>query len=1014
MGQTAFSGYVNIDIATTADEAAAGTPGDGANMYVEQPAGTTAEERVLLLRFTVGNKTDLSLPETAILQDIEVKLYQTTSDSLTVTLKKLKYDFVESLACWDNYDGSSSWNPDEAVVDTQVTGEYAAVEVVGSHAWTGGGTGNISLEVGVKENKWDFDSTINLIGYSNTTAESQFDHDGGTNVPQYRVKYEIPEPDGPTITVTPQDNGIDGYINITKHSENHTGYQAVYKDNSATVTFSSGDYSASITNTGLDQFDTTTVWPPPLGTEDRNVAFVVYAEDSLNIQNNGGKGNVVSVARPDVNTAVGYTDYTDSSDPAGSSGAVLTGANNIDIGEEMALVVTGATGGASAGTLGFFKSVYVNWDSGTSDTNADYTKYTLDEPATTTVDNIALTHRYSTEGAKVIKVQLEDVNGWRSNKTAITGTQPDTDGANPIASLTASKTKAIAANYGDRTSAIVLSGQQSRPVGSDRKLTNYLFSYTPDAASTIMTSNALNNDNSVFDVMSKRVAFIHCGDPDLSDTKFKVFGLASFDSAGDPIIDDSANLSHYKYASDEITVHATQLTQSTASTNFYKTIECIVGTALDADDEGFRYVLQAASASDAATPTINPDVRVCGRGMKNHAFTSGWKQYHWGGLARWASNSTTNNKTDFIAYADTTSNLAEAVDTTETNLLVNDAAPILGGGTVIQIDDEVMYVTAIDTGAPDNIDVIRGFCGTQAVEHDNATDIYFAGQMIIEGTNDDDDSTNPISDWYVCGFYDGDIIKVGETTNNGTHAAPKYYKMKGAGKASGNSGLYTRLAIEPLTANLSAKEKGYLTTNFTTESNTVSDAMKHNDSPSITATMFNTSGAGLNDTVTFYHGIIDDNITAYSAGDIFENALGETTGTIRFSQPRTLDLDDEINNGAILIQSATLSRSGGLGSSMPLGERRYPIGAIRTKIGTPTVTVRLRVITQAGLRAIWSLIEGDTYDYTFLDSRKINTPTLPYRSLRMRLDNGTLDRDSSMANQYSANLNFIVLGEDVT
>ena len=1023
MGQTAYSGYELVLEDGFVDAANATTAYNTVQLSVEEPSGAT--EMTAFVRFTIPEPSAFStaIPDNSILRGLELRLYRESpaSGALTVRAYNGTAGWVEGAATWNTLDGVSTWYPDEIPGAGELRTYSRVLDSVSTSAADTAYT--LDLSKGVSLEGYDFGSSINimLFGASTTTLSfhSLSESHGGDFQPKFRVLYEIPTPVGPTITVTPQDNGTDGYINITKHSENHTGYQAVYQDNSTTVSFS-GDTedTIAITNIGQDLFDTTTFAPDALDIEDENVAFVVYAEDSINTGNNGGKGNVVVVARPKASSAAAWTGYTDSSDPHGSGGVALSGANNADIGEELALTVTGATGGASAGTLGFFKHVYVNWDSGASDTNEDYTKYTLDAAAIATAGNVAITHRYSTEGAKVIKVQIEDVNGWRSNKSAITvsplaGTQPDIDGADPIASLTVSRTKALAAKYGDRSSAIVLSGQQSRPVGSNRKITDYLFGYEPDATSTLMTSNALNNDNSVFDIKSHKVAFRYTDDADLSVTEFTVFGLASFDGDGDPVVDDAVNFSHYKYASNAITMASSQLTQSSATANFYKTIECIVGTAIEdtaGADECARYVLQVADDTDATTPTINPDIRIQ-RITDTH--TTGFRRWRWGGFARWRSTGTTDNKADFIAYADSGEKLAEAMTEAETTSIDVDDASTFSVGSVIQIDDEVMYVSATSGGAGGNINVIRGFCGTLAVEHDNNADIYFAGQIIIEGTNTDADSTNDVSDWYSCGFFDGDIIKVGETTNNGTNAVPKFYKMKGAGKAAGASGLYTRLAIEPLAVNLTAKEIGYLTTNFTTESNTAADMVKPNPSPTMTATMFNTSGTGIHDTVTFYHGVFDDNVSG-GAGNVFETATGYTTTRVRFAQPLTLDLDTLVTDGSIAIETATMSRSGGIGATMNLGEVRYPVNAIRTRMGLPRVVVKIHVLTQAGLRDIFSLVEGDGFDFVFLDSRKVDTPTAAYRQYRMKLESGSLVQDGGTANRYLANCSFIVVGEDVT
>ena len=80
----------------------------------------------------------------------------------------------------------------------------------------------------------------------------------------------------------------------------------------------------------------------------------------------------------------------------------------------------------------------------------------------------------------------------------------------------------------------------------------------------------------------------------------------------------------------------------------------------------------------------------------------------------------------------------------------------------------------------------------------------------------------------------------------------------------------------------------------------------------------------------------------------------------------------------------------------------------------PTVDLSVRAITQAGYRKLWNLIEGGRYEWTTIDSKKVDVPTTAYKQLRMRLVNGSLDKDPSMTSQYVGTLNFVVIGELVT
>ena len=103
-----------------------------------------------------------------------------------------------------------------------------------------------------------------------------------------------------------------------------------------------------------------------------------------------------------------------------------------------------------------------------------------------------------------------------------------------------------------------------------------------------------------------------------------------------------------------------------------------------------------------------------------------------------------------------------------------------------------------------------------------------------------------------------------------------------------------------------------------------------------------------------------------------------------------------------------------MASQMPLGNKIYPIGAIRTHMGDPTVSLDVRVMTQTGYKQLWNLIEGNAYEWVTIDSKKVDAPSTAYKQLRLKLIDGSLNKDPSMASQYTGSLNFAVIGELVT
>ena len=96
---------------------------------------------------------------------------------------------------------------------------------------------------------------------------------------------------------------------------------------------------------------------------------------------------------------------------------------------------------------------------------------------------------------------------------------------------------------------------------------------------------------------------------------------------------------------------------------------------------------------------------------------------------------------------------------------------------------------------------------------------------------------------------------------------------------------------------------------------------------------------------------------------------------------------------------------------MALGGKSYPIATTRTKMGTPVLSLTVRALTQTGYRQLWNLIEGGRYEWATIDSKKVDVPGTAYKQLRLKLSDGTLNKDPSMASQYTASLNFVVIGE---
>ena len=97
---------------------------------------------------------------------------------------------------------------------------------------------------------------------------------------------------------------------------------------------------------------------------------------------------------------------------------------------------------------------------------------------------------------------------------------------------------------------------------------------------------------------------------------------------------------------------------------------------------------------------------------------------------------------------------------------------------------------------------------------------------------------------------------------------------------------------------------------------------------------------------------------------------------------------------------------------MPLGIRRYPITGARASMGNPTLSCNARILNDTGFTKIFALIEGGVYDYVFLDTKKIDSPGTAFKSFKLRLLSGTITKTPDMASQYTASLQFAVVGEE--
>ena len=695
--------------------------------------------------------------------------------------------------------------------------------------------------------------------------------------PKLKVFYDNPKPNRPLIEVSPQADGINAFINFTKEyggaDSDLQNYVAVFKQGADPIYYASGvssaTYGATFTDVGKSVFTTSDLTSDGsnsyLKTDNTEYRLQLYSQDN---ENTGSAtlaqaGNLVSITRPGINasSAVNETSPT--------------------VGEEITLTIT-ATGGMFGGKC---KKFGVNWDSGASDTDDDYSFVELDTTATSTT----IKHRYSSGGAKAIKVQVEDELGWRSDRDALSS-QPTVATPSPVAVPKLSRTEVMNTDFNDMSAAFYVTGQHSYSVGSNRSISQYKYKTTD--STNFITSFALDNDNSRFEDSSKQLQF-KSSLASCADTTLKIYGLVSKVANGSDVTDTDNTFSHYEWAVVELEPDAGLDVFGTVSDEFFKRVDMVVLKDLDDSDVhgsvGSRYTL-CTHSSTAADDNLIVNAQI--RGTKG--------TYTWGGSA--------------VANPD-----------------------------------------AAQTGT--------------SVDAQNIT-VAVTSTYIITDTGN--------ADFLTEGFAPGDyIIITGHSTaaNNGTFRIKNEY----------DAVTETVIKIEgtPLTNAGDTTCKIIKDTSHLTSISCASDDVHSN---------------------TIKHLVRDDNNRESSE-------VESSTINIRSDSNQYWDIDVDAAAGHVAILNTTLSRVGGVSGNMALGDKRYPVGVIQTKLGLPTYNMSIRTLTQTGYIKLWSLLEGDRYGWAKIESNKVGTPFSAYKKLRIKCTGGSIQQDTTNAGQYIGTLQFIVLGE---
>ena len=278
------------------------------------------------------------------------------------------------------------------------------------------------------------------------------------------------------------------------------------------------------------------------------------------------------------------------------------------------------------------------------------------------------------------------------------------------------------------------------------------------------------------------------------------------------------------------------------------------------------------------------------------------------------------------------------------------------------------------TGTMDTSTVCKRLC----IDSNNGSPGYkWGGLCTVTGSSNitftknsgADEIESTAIDFIAAGFGPGDTITVEDSSNDGVYTIQKIEKV------SSTYSIY-------LNEELPVAESGTSATIFTTQP-AISVAAKQAGSPKIS----------LN---------VTDNLATDGAAAV--NIY--TT----FRDQTSLDLNATADSGNIAIQNASLTRSGGISAAMPLGERRYPPGAVHTKHGLPKMSMTVRVIDETGFNRMYRLL-NNSYNYAIYQHH--DTTFASWVKYRLKMESFTVNRDPQNLQHQIINFSFFIVGEEV-
>ena len=297
--------------------------------------------------------------------------------------------------------------------------------------------------------------------------------------------------------------------------------------------------------------------------------------------------------------------------------------------------------------------------------------------------------------------------------------------------------------------------------------------------------------------------------------------------------------------------------------------------------------------------------------------------------------------------------------------------------------EEVYQLLAADSDNDGTIDVsgtldTSTICKRLCVDSNNGSPGYkWGGLCSVTGSSNitftknsgADEIESTAIDFIAAGFGPGDTITVESSSNDGVYTIQKIETV------SGTHSIYLNEELPVGETNTSA-------TIFTTQ-----------PTISVAANIAGTANISVD---------VTDNLAG----------VGGAAANIRtvFRDVTSLDLNALGDSGNIAIESASLTRSGGINAVMPLGERRYPPGAVHTSHGLPKMNINIRIIDSTGFTKIYRLL-NNSYNYAIYQHHDSTFTT--WVKYRLKLESFTVNRDPVNLQHQIVSASFFVIGEEV-